>query len=449
MSLGSSETPAEPDPLVPLVRRLLEAQAALADRLAQQAAGVPGGQETQVPAAHGSLETLVSAFDGLGCQVAALDASARVRAVNAGWLSFGADNGRLDGGMDVGANYLAVCENARGVDAFYAAAAASSLREVLSGHKDFATVEYACDAPAQPRWFRMMVLTVPVDGERGALVVHAYQPALTSAEPLQRALRLLANAQQVAHIGCWQFDLNSDRLHWNDATCALFGVDPQHFGGRLADFLARVEPAERPRLADLYRQFSTQAEGASRELEYRIRRDDGQQRVLHERAEEVRDANGRPLGRLGVVMDVTEQCRDREAALVQEARFRRLFARSPIPIWVYELDSLRFLAVNPAAVCQYGYSEQEFLGMTLLHVMPPEEAARLGSHLHELQSGGDVPQPTWLQQRRDGDVFTAEVHAESLHFEGRPACLVVALDITERLRAEQAREQQVLAEAAK
>lgn len=66
---------------------------------------------------------------------------------------------------------------------------------------------------------------------------------------------------------------------------------------------------------------------------------------------------------------------------MSESQYRLLFESNPLPMWVYDVDSLRFLAVNAAAIHQYGYSEREFLGMTIADIRPSEDRARLGARL--------------------------------------------------------------------
>jgi PAS domain S-box-containing protein len=65
------------------------------------------------------------------------------------------------------------------------------------------------------------------------------------------------------------------------------------------------------------------------------------------------------------------------------ASFTALFLAHPVPMWVYELDNYRFMAVNTAAVSHYGYTEAEFLEMTIRDIRPPDERARLSSNLEQ------------------------------------------------------------------
>jgi len=119
----------------------------------------------------------------------------------------------------------------------------------------------------------------------------------------------------------------------------------------------------------------------------------------------------------------------------REASFRLLFDGNPLPMWVYDNDSLRFLAVNDAAVDHYGYSREQFLSMTLLDIRPPEdhEAVRrvAGS------GGGDYSTGrTWRHRKADGSEIEIAIFSRRLIYQGRPASLGAVVDLTERKQAE-------------
>jgi two-component system cell cycle sensor histidine kinase/response regulator CckA len=135
--------------------------------------------------------------------------------------------------------------------------------------------------------------------------------------------------------------------------------------------------------------------------------------------------------------DVTERHLAERRLRESEARYRGLFAAIPVPLWVYDVETLRFLEVNDAAVAAYGYSRDEFLAMTIERIRPADELPRLRRHLREaaptLQASGP-----WRHRRKDGGELEAEIHSHAFTFAGRPARLVVALDVTERRRADEA-----------
>ena len=141
-----------------------------------------------------------------------------------------------------------------------------------------------------------------------------------------------------------------------------------------------------------------------------------------------------------LAIEIAERTRAEEALRQSEAHYRTLFDSHPHPLWVYDLDTLAFLVVNDAAIAHYGYSRGEFLAMTIRDIRPPDDLPALAENLSTLPLGLDTPDH-WRHQRKDGSIIDAEVTSHSLRFEGRPARLVLAQDITARTQAEAEREQ--------
>ena len=143
---------------------------------------------------------------------------------------------------------------------------------------------------------------------------------------------------------------------------------------------------------------------------------------------------------LSVQRDITERKRAEQALIDSEQRYAALFASAPVSMWVQGSQDREFLAVNQAAVQDYGYAEREFLSMTLADVQvsasPGGLAGFPGTGLEKLQGPAE-------HRRRDGSLFPVEVAAQPIQFNGQPACLVVALDMTARFRAERAVQDQL------
>jgi PAS domain S-box-containing protein len=128
----------------------------------------------------------------------------------------------------------------------------------------------------------------------------------------------------------------------------------------------------------------------------------------------------------------------RSQAQVPDAEFEQIFRRSPQPAWVFDLRTLGFLDVNDAAVRAYGWSREEFLRMTILDIRPAGEAEILAGDLAAAPPTGLVLGETWRHRRRDGREIDVEISADDVAFGGRPARVVVAMDVTARVQAETA-----------
>ena len=118
-----------------------------------------------------------------------------------------------------------------------------------------------------------------------------------------------------------------------------------------------------------------------------------------------------------------------------ERHYRMLFEANPHPMWVYDLVTLQYLAVNDAAVKHYGYTRQEFLGMTIAAIRPPEEEEKIRTLVHNLDHSR-AHKGIYRHLKKGGDPIDVEVVSDRLEFAGRQARLVLAHDVTERKRAE-------------
>ncbi|APA85815.1 EAL domain-containing protein [Paraburkholderia sprentiae WSM5005] len=133
-----------------------------------------------------------------------------------------------------------------------------------------------------------------------------------------------------------------------------------------------------------------------------------------------------------------EKLHSARARVRNDERFRSLFDDHTVPMYIFDRDSLCFLAVNAAAIQQYGYTESEFLGMTIRAIRPNSEISRLEKHL---QRSADLRQNhtmagIWRHRRKDGSIISVNVSCHALNFMGRDAAFVLADDVTDQINAE-------------
>ncbi|MCS0613421.1 diguanylate cyclase [Massilia kyonggiensis] len=119
-----------------------------------------------------------------------------------------------------------------------------------------------------------------------------------------------------------------------------------------------------------------------------------------------------------------------------DAGFSALFHAHPVPMWVYDLETLRFVAVNAAAIVHYGYSEAEFLAMTIRDIRLPEDLARLDANLRQPQVPSIEKSGIWRHVTKDGTRIQVEITSHPLWFNERSCRFVLAHDVTERLLAQ-------------
>src|SRR5258705_3636599 len=125
-----------------------------------------------------------------------------------------------------------------------------------------------------------------------------------------------------------------------------------------------------------------------------------------------------------------------EALQASEARYRELFESNPLSMWVYDLETRAFLEVNAAAIKTYGYSREEFLGMTIKDLRPAPDVPALPDPIAGPSSGLEQP-GTWRHRKRDGTIIYVEIDTHAIQSTEGPCEIVLANDVTERKQNEQ------------
>jgi diguanylate cyclase (GGDEF)-like protein/PAS domain S-box-containing protein len=134
--------------------------------------------------------------------------------------------------------------------------------------------------------------------------------------------------------------------------------------------------------------------------------------------------------------DITERTKAARDLEYSQESFRVLFEQHPHPMWVYDRETLGFLEVNQCATEKYGYTREEFLSMVIMDIRPHEEARRLANFMRAERPNLDYA-GIWRHRTKAGVIINMDVTTHELDFRGRRGILVMAQDVTERVRLEQ------------
>ena len=241
---------------------------------------------------------------------------------------------------------------------------------------------------------------------------------------------------QTANEGVWLIDDEANTLYINERMAAMLDRTPEQIMGREVSEFCFPEDVEEAR-----QRITNNLRGAFEQFDFRFRREEDGELLVLACTSPVRDADASVVGALGMFTDVTDRKRAEDALRDSEERYRLLFEGNPHPMWVYDLQTLSFLAVNEAASHHYGYSREEFLAMTIEDIRPPEDIPALRQRV-AIPLTVDEHAGMWRHRKKDGTVVDVEIVTHTLVFGGRHAKLVLAEDVTERHRAEEEIRQQ-------
>jgi PAS domain S-box-containing protein len=198
-------------------------------------------------------------------------------------------------------------------------------------------------------------------------------------------------------------------------------------------WLNRVHPHDKPYCIDKFTYGFISKN--TFELEYRLQVKSNEYHWVHNTCVPYYDALDEFQGFLGFYTDIQEKKQLQERYKDSSMRYGYLFANNPNPMLVYDLQDLRILEANRAALLLYGYTDQEFLAMSIIDLRPASEIPLLMDHISESlpvfhRSSG------WIHKRKDGSLFDAEVTAHSLpQTNNRTMRMVIIRDITDQIKA--------------
>ena len=232
------------------------------------------------------------------------------------------------------------------------------------------------------------------------------------------AMALLAAIVESSDDAIFGKTLEGTILSWSPAAERLYGYTAEQAIGRSVDML--VPPDRRAELKQILEHVG---DGERIEhLETRRLRKDGAEVDVSLTVSPIHDSAGRVVGASSIARDIGERLRQQES-------YRHLFEGHPSPMWVFDLEMLRFRAVNDAAVAAYGWSRDEFLSMTIDEIRPVDEREAVRAHVRGLR--GPNVAGIWTHLHKDGTRHDVAIASSPVEFDGRLSRLVLAQDVTE------------------
>lgn len=247
-------------------------------------------------------------------------------------------------------------------------------------------------------------------------------------EALERSEAVLEEAQRIAHIGNWVWDIKAGTLSWSDEIYSIFGLRPQEFQATYEVFFRElIHPSDRALVDQSVREALEKK--APYDIDHRIVLADGSERTVHERGEVVFSPEGKPIKMLGTVQDVTERT-------LAERELKRL------SLAIEESINLIYITDAEGNVIYVNHMFEEALGYTKAEVIrdkPKLLVSITAQDRARTRDGGSAVRGTFKYQRKDGEhLWGRGLISPISNTDGEVVqYLTILEDITEQVRAEE------------
>ena len=369
-------------------------------------------------------------LNSMDAEIAVIDSTGVIRAVNGRWLEFSLENssepGRRAPGTGVGANYLDACRSDADAGAREVVNAADGIRSVLQGRLPSFHLEYPCDSPQQQRWFSMTVMPLGQGTQQGAVITHVDITERKRAEyALQRSKVMMERTESMARLASFEWDLNANVVTWSPEMFRIFGRDPALGIPGLAGQTELFTPQSAQELLEAVERAIS--DGIPYELELISVKRDGEQRACVVKGFPERDGAGQVVSVTGLVHDIEERKREEEKLRLAAS----VFSHAREGIMITSTDGT-IIEINEAFSRITGFSREDVIGQN-------PRMLRSGHHEREfyeamwsvLLAEGHWNGEIW-NRRKSGELFAEQIAISAVHDASGRALQYVALfsDIT-------------------
>jgi PAS domain S-box-containing protein len=318
---------------------------------------------------------------------------------------------------------------------------------IIQGAIDEAAVQgrhrgasYALDLPDGQKWFELSIST---KGEIGSPEAHFIVLARDITERKQAELALqeselaLAEAQNVAHVGSWQYDVATGKSIWSKEMFRIFARDPSLGEPSWQEYWASIHPDDSEKV-DSGLQAAIER-GILNSLEFRLVRPDQSVIWGWTIGKVVQDSQGKVVKLYGTVQDITERKQAELALRESEEKYRLSFENVSDVIYMLDTD-FRIISVSPSVERLLSYKVEELVNRSFpdLNILAPESLEKAASDALRVFSGEQIEGSLYEFMNKDGKRLFGEVSGSPLYRNGKIVGLIsVARDITERVHAEE------------
>ena len=147
------------------------------------------------------------------------------------------------------------------------------------------------------------------------------------------------------------------------------------------------------------------------------------------------DVNGEKRSSTTII-DITERKHVEQELILSEKKYKTFFEDNPLPMFIWDFETLNIIDCNEEALLKYGYTREEFLQLNIRDIRPKEDIALINATVERGIENGQVHKKVWRHLKKNGELIQMEVHAHLMDYHGRRVSLVLLNDVTEKMKAQ-------------
>ncbi|RZM28951.1 MAG: PAS domain S-box protein [Pedobacter sp.] len=311
----------------------------------------------------------------------------------------------------------------------------SELESLRQSGKNYYIEEQYLTLDGRSKWLAWTSHPIQREG-----LIYSVAKDITDKKELEQ---LLLNSNSLARIGSWEQTFPEKKVSWSIITREIMDADSGYLPTEDMP-LGAFYPQEAMEMMQK-RILAARNQGVPWDEVLQIKTNSGQLKWVRSIGSSEM-VEGKCLRIFGSLQDIDQQmhaefsARAARAELEEsEKRYSELFHLSPLPMWVYDFETLDFVDVNQTAIASYGYSKKEFLSMNIRAIRPPEEIRKLEKAMIKTRKNeASIFRGTFNHTKKNGEIIQVDIKSNTIIYKGRKAKVIIATDITERLRQFQA-----------
>ncbi len=234
----------------------------------------------------------------------------------------------------------------------------------------------------------------------------------------------------------YDWNLESNKIWWSKGWQSKFDYQNSDIENTWDDWIQQLHPDDREAVTSSKKRAIANQDDSWRGY-YRIRSNNGFYSFVNDRGYFLRDKMGNYTHMVGAISDITEEVQSRKRLTASEEQYRLLFDQNPIPMWIYDPDTLKFVTVNQSAFRKYGYPRKVMRQMRVTDLHLESDAAYFEKALKQEFSSSHLNFKDCIHLTSDNEKLVVDISVSEILYKRKRQRLVIALDITEQREAEE------------